>query len=134
MKKAIPEILARVTIGSVFVESGWGKLHNLPKVIAYFESLHIPLAHLQAPVVSVIELVAGAFVLLGFMTRLSSLPLIGIMVVAISTAKLDDIESISSLFELSEFLYIVILTWLVIYGSQYLSIDSLWAKKSKSSR
>ncbi len=130
--KAIPELISRLTIGSVFIESGWGKFHSLPKVVAYFESLNIPLAHVQAPFVSAVELVAGLFVLLGLFTRWSSLPLIGIMLVAIGTAKWEDVTDFSSLMGLSESLYIVILLWLVAFGSKTYSIDALISKFKSS--
>jgi hypothetical protein len=50
--KWLPSLLARITIGAVFIESGWGKLHNLPKVIDFFHSLGIPYAEVQAPFVA----------------------------------------------------------------------------------
>ncbi len=130
MRKFIPELISRITIGIMFIESGWGKLHDLPKVISYFESLHIPFAYIQAPFVSVIELIAGLFILLGLFTRLSSLPLIIIMSVAIGTAKWEDITNLSSLVGISEFLYIIILMWLSVNGSKFLSIDAFIAKFS----
>lgn len=119
-----PELVSRLTVGLVFAGSGWGKFQNLDKVSAYFESLGIPWAHLQAPFVSGIELIAGLFLLVGFFTRLSSLPLMAIMLVAIRTAKWEDVTDFSSLLGVSEFLYIVILLWLVAYGSNFLSVDS----------
>lgn len=125
---ALPEVLSRIVIGFVFIESGWGKFHDLAKVTAYFDSLHIPFASIQAPFVSGVELSAGAFVLLGLFTRLSSLPLIGIMLVAIYTAKWDDITDFSSLLSISEFLYIVILVWLASAGSKHLSLDALMSR------
>lgn len=131
MKKAIPELISRLTIGWVFIESGWGKLHNLAQVTDYFESLNIPLAHIQAPFVSALELVAGLMVFLGIFTRLASLPLIGIMTVALLTAKREDISDFSSLLGISEFLYIVILIWLATYGSQCLSLGGALCKLSK---
>src|SRR5437016_1652181 len=42
-------LLARVTVGWVFVTTGWGKLHNLQKIIDYFTELGIPYPQLQAP-------------------------------------------------------------------------------------
>lgn len=132
MKRVIPELISRLTIGLVFIESGWGKLHNLPKVVEFFESLNIPYANLQAPFVGTLELVAGALILFGLMTRLSSLTLIPIMAVALATAKRDDITDLSSLFGLSEFLYIVILVWLSIYGSEFLSVDALICRFAKN--
>jgi putative oxidoreductase len=134
MLKKLPEIVSRITIGYVFIESGIGKFQNLPKVVSYFESLKIPLASIQAPMVSSFELIFGLFVLIGFFTRLSSLPLIGIMTVAILTAKLEDITSFSSLLGVSEFLYIVILLWLATHGSEALSVDQWRARKTGSGR
>lgn len=131
MIKKLPELLSRLTIGYVFIESGIGKFQNLPKVVSYFESLKIPLASIQAPIVSGCELFFGAMVLIGFFTRLASLPLIGIMAVALATAKAEDVTDISSLLGMSEFLYIVILAWLLTKGSEVLSLDSWRYKKSK---
>lgn len=125
LKNAVPEILFRIVIGLVFIESGWGKFHDLGKVISYFESLGIPYANLQAPFVAGVELVAGAFVLIGLFTRFASLPLIGIMIVAIRTAKWEDVTDFSSLLGISEFLYVIILIWLVAQGSKYISADAL---------
>lgn len=125
LKSAIPELISRIVIGLVFIESGWGKFHDLGKVISYFESLGIPWANLQAPFVAGVELLAGLFILLGLFTRLSSMPLIGIMLVAIKTAKWEEVTDFSSLLGLSEFLYIVILLWLMTQGSKYLAMDTL---------
>lgn len=126
---AIPELLARLTIGWVFIESGWGKLHNLAKVTEFFESLHIPFASIQAPFVSGVELIAGSMILLGLFTRLAALPLIGTMIVALITAKREEITDISALLASIEFLYIVILVWLVAYGSQCLSVGKVYCKR-----
>src|SRR4051794_7388777 len=82
----LPGIVARVAIGYVFIQSGWGKLHHLDKVIQFFTSLGIPAPQLQAPFVAGVELVGGVLVLGGLFTRVASVPLIGTMVVAILTA------------------------------------------------
>lgn len=129
--KAIPELLARVTIGWVFIESGWGKLHNLASVTEFFQSLNIPFASIQAPFVAGVELVAGAMILTGIFTRLASIPLIFTMIVAIATAKRDDITDFSSLLGSIEFLYIVVLVWLAAYGSNYLAVDKVLFKATK---
>jgi putative oxidoreductase len=124
----ISEIIARITIGSVFIESGIGKLHSLPKVIAYFESLHIPLASIQAPLVSALELVCGILVLTGLFSRIAAIPLIGIMIVALFTAKVSDINNFSDLTGTIEFLYLVILIYLVANKSKFLSLNVLIQK------
>ena len=132
MLKKASELVSRIAIGYVFIESGIGKLQNVPKVVSYFESLKIPFASIQAPVVAGFELVFGLFVLVGFFTRLSSLPLIGIMAVANITAKAEDITDFSSLLGVSEFLYIVILLWLATHGAQAISVDQWWCRRSRS--
>jgi putative oxidoreductase len=135
MFRFIPELISRITIGWVFFESGLGKLQNLDKVTGYFESLHIPFASIQAPFVSTLELVCGSCILLGLFPRLASIPLLGIMLVAIRTAKWEDITSFSSLLEMSEFLNIVVLLWILVYGAQCLSLGKtiqtyIWKKKN----
>ena len=57
----LPQTAARMALGWVFVQSGWGKLHNLPRVVEYFSSLGIPAPQLQAPFVAGVELVGGLF-------------------------------------------------------------------------
>ncbi len=119
----VPLTLARLCLGFVFVQSGWGKLHNLPKVIDYFGSLGIPAPALQAPFVAAVELVGGALLLLGLRSRIASVPLAATMVVALVTAKRDDIHGLSDLFGTTEFLYFLLLGQLAAFGSGALSLD-----------
>jgi putative oxidoreductase len=121
--------LTRLSLGMVFVQSGWGKLHNLEKVTSYFTSLGIPAAQLQAPFVATMEFLCGLALLLGLLTRLASLPIIIMMFVAIITAKREGIESWTDIFTLAEFLYIVLATWLIAYGPGPLSLDHFVAKR-----
>jgi putative oxidoreductase len=124
----LPPLLGRVSVGMVFLVSGWGKLHNLPKVIEFFGRLGIPAPHLQAPFVASTELFCGALLIVGLGTRLASLPLIGTMVVAIATAKRSDISELSDLLGMSEFLMIVVLVWLVVSGPGAVALDR-WASR-----
>jgi putative oxidoreductase len=122
-----PPLLSRLVIGGVFVHSGWGKLHNLDHVVQFFASLGIPHPELEAPFVACVELVCGALVLVGLVTRLAAVPLIATMVVALATALAPKIEGVSSLFGLAEFLYIVLLVQLTVGGAGALSLDR-WAE------
>ena len=121
--------MARLTIAGVFIETGWGKLHNLQKVIGFFTELGIPAPQLQAPLVATVEFVCGILLLVGLFTRVASLPLIVSMTVAILTAKKADIHSYSDLFGIEEYLYIVILLWLGAYGAGPISLDAIFAKR-----
>jgi putative oxidoreductase len=128
---AVFEVVARLTIGIVFLESGWGKFKDLDAVVQYFESLQIPLAKIQAPFVSGVELVCGLLVIIGLMTRISSLLLVGTMVVALLTARAEEIMSVSDLLGQIEFLYLVIMIGLFAYGSKVLSVDSYFCSRKK---
>lgn len=123
-------LLARATLGYVFVESGWGKVHNLSTVAEYFAELGIPAASFQAVFVSYVELVCGALVLVGFAARLAAVPLVGTMIVALITAKASDIASVSDLTGTLEFCYAVLLAWLALAGPGRASIDDVIARRA----
>lgn len=128
----LPALLARISMGWIFAVSGWGKLNNLDGVIGYFESLGIPLASVQAPMVSILELVGGVALILGAGTRYFSAILVGIMAVAILTAHADDIESMADLFKVYEYCYILLLGYLAIHGAGCASVDKCLLKKCSS--
>lgn len=123
--KAIPELLTRLTLGYVFVESGIGKIQNLSKVINFFQSLNIPLPQIQAPLVALIELIGGVLLMIGLFTRISASLLALIMVVALYTAKWEDIHNVSDLFGTLEFMYFIALIWLVERGANVLSVKKI---------
>ncbi len=125
----LPPLVARLTVGWVFLQSGWGKVHSISKVAAFFTQLGIPAPEFQARLVAGTELVCGALILLGLATRVATIPLIITMVVALSTALRADIHELSDLFGLSEYLYIALLLWLGVYGAGPISLDRMFAKR-----
>ncbi len=125
----LPPAAARLTAGWVFAESGWGKLQNLEGVTQFFASLGIPAPEIQAPLVAVTELTCGTLLLAGLATRLASIPLICVMIVALATALADRIETLSDLFALPEFCYIVLLVGLSVLGPGVLSVDARIARR-----
>jgi putative oxidoreductase len=122
-------LLGRLGVGLVFVSTGWGKIHNIPKVTMFFESLHIPAPGLNAVVVGYTELLCGAALVVGLAARLAAIPLAFSMVVAIATAKAADLHGVFDLFGFDEFTYIVILVMITILGPGKASLDALIAKK-----
>lgn len=119
----LPPLIARIFIGWAFIPTGWGKLHNLPLVVDNFRSWGIPAPEFQAPLAASCELLFGSAVLIGLFTRLSAIPLIVIMIVAIVKVKAADLTSAFDLLDLSEAMYIVFLLWLVVRGAGFLSVD-----------
>src|SRR5664279_6197983 len=99
--------LARLTVGLVFIGTGWGKLHSLSDVTEFFTSLHIPLPAFNARLTAASEFFGGMAVLLGLGTRLVSLPLAFTMVVAIATAKRGDITGLTTLVGFEEWLSLI---------------------------
>jgi putative oxidoreductase len=134
----LPPLVARITIGVVFVQSGWGKLANLQGTIGHFRDWGIPLPELQAPFASASELVFGALVLIGLFTRFSAIPLMIVMFVALKTVAYDpqkaaDEGTLNYLFGLIEYLYIVILLWLAIFGPGPISVDRIFLRRKAPS-
>ena len=120
--------LARIVVGVVFVQSGWGKLRDLASVTEYFASLGLPNPAFQAALASTTELVCGALLLAGVATRFAVVPLIVTMCVAIRTARWEEVDGIASTFSMIEGLYIVLCVWLGTTGAGPLSVDAVLAR------
>jgi putative oxidoreductase len=115
----------RLSLGSVFLGTGWGKLHNLGQVTSFFTELGIPFPAVQAPMVSGIELIGGTLILLGLFTRFAAVPLMATMIVAILTAKRPEIDGIRSLLAFDESMYFAGFLWLAVSGAGKASLDWL---------
>jgi putative oxidoreductase len=124
----LPPLLARVTLGVVFIQSGWGKLHNLEKVTAFFAELGLPRPELQAPFVSGVEFVCGWLVLLGLFTRIAAVPLVVTMLVATITAKADELKHYGDLFGFTEWTYLVLAVVVIVSGAGVHSLDALLSR------
>lgn len=116
-------LLPRAVLAYVFAPTGWGKLHDLEPIVEYFASLGIVFPSLMAPFVSTIELVGGIAIALGAFSRLFSLLLCGVMMVALFSAKPEALASFDELIQTSEFLYAVLLVWLAAVGPGRYSLD-----------
>ncbi len=126
-------LLVRISLAAVFMVTGWGKLHDLPKITAYFTELGIPMPGLNAVVVSTVELVGGTLLLVGLFTRLAALPMAFSMLVAILTAKRGEVDGLATLFGFNEFTYFACFLWLVVAGAGAVSLDRIlfarWPKR-----
>jgi len=82
-------ILVRLLVGLVvFFPEGIQKL-AFPDILGAgrFANIGIPYPNLMGPLVGVVETICGALIILGLFTRLASIPLIVIMIVAIISTK-----------------------------------------------
>jgi len=104
-------------------------LHDLQKVTEFFIQLGLPAPAFHARLTAGTELVCGTLLLLGLCTRFAVVPLIVTMMVAIRTALWDQVDSVSSLFGIAEFLYIALLVWLGTDGAGPLAVDALLQRR-----
>lgn len=82
-------ILIRILVSVVFIPEGIQKLIFSGMLgSGRFESIGIPYASILGPFVGVIEITCGLLILLGLITRLASIPLIIVMLVAIISTKI----------------------------------------------
>lgn len=82
-------ILIRLLVGAVFLSEGIQKFINPAEVGAgRFAKIGLPSPEILASVVGAFEIVCGALVLLGFLTRLAAVPLLSIILTAILSTKI----------------------------------------------
>ncbi len=123
-------LVARIVVGYVFMLTGWSKLNNLPQMIENFRGWGIPFPEIMTPFVSGVEFFGGICLMLGLLTRIAGGMLSGVMVVAIISAKLADIDSLETLLGFEEALYFAIFFWLAVNGAGKASLDHLLSRKS----
>ncbi|MCL2450554.1 MAG: DoxX family protein [Polyangiaceae bacterium] len=121
-------LLGRLAVGLLFVSTGWGKVHDIPKVTQFFEHLGIPAPGFNAVVVGYSELICGSLLVVGLLTRLAALPLIVSMVVALLTAKASDIHGVFDLVGADEFTYLIVLVMIAILGPGAVALDRYVAR------
>ena len=122
-KKDAILLLLRLVLGIIFFQAGLGKLMNLETTSLFFAQLGIPLPMINALIASLLEFLGGIMLIVGFKTRLASLPLAFVMVVAILTAKLGGVASFSDFIRLQELDYIFFFLILASVGGGKYSLD-----------
>ena len=122
-------LFARFVCGWEFLWSGWGKLQNIPQVTENLVGWGIPFSPVLAPFVSGVEFFGGVFLLLGFLTRISAGALGVTMIVAITSAKWGDVDSLVTLVGFDEFEYLALFLWLAIAGPGPIAIDPLLERR-----
>jgi putative oxidoreductase len=129
-------LAVRLYWGFQFAQTGWGKLHNLAKIIGFFASLNIPFPAFTAPFVSTLEFVGGILLMVGLFSRPIGLLLGGNMFVAYWTA---DREALSAVFSdpgkfyvADPYTFLFASLMILIFGSGLFAADSFVAKWLKA--
>ncbi len=124
----------RATWGYQFFILGLYQLHSIEHVAQFFHTLSIPSPILSAYFVAVIEIVCGFFLLIGFASRIITIPLIIIMLIALSTAHAPNISNFRFLFEplslvkQEPYPFLITAFLVFIFGPGKLSVDG-WLKR-----
>jgi len=125
-----PFLLAmRLYWGWQFMQSGWGKLHNLPGVTDFFTSLGLPAPHFTAIAISNLELFGGALLALGLGSRLIGLVFTGNMFMAYVTADRAALLSIFSdpgkFYNADPFTFLLASLLVLMFGPGFFSVDRI---------
>jgi putative oxidoreductase len=126
----------RLYWGFQFAQTGWGKLHNLAKITAFFGSLNIPAPRLAAPAVSLLEFVGGILLMLGLFSRPVAFLLACNMFVAYWTADHDALTSVFSdpgkLYIADPYTFLFASLLVLILGAGFWAVDTLIAKQVRA--
>lgn len=87
----VAPVVLRVVVGVIMAYHGWQKLQNGPDMFAagVLDPKGVPFPDFMAWVVALSELVGGSMLVVGFLTRLATLPLLGVLIGAIVLVKKD---------------------------------------------
>lgn len=123
--KDIPLLLIRLILARGFYEPAMIKMKNLDSVVEWFEGMNFPFPHICAYLTGITELLGFILLAIGLGTRLISIPLIIVMLVAIFTVHISNgFAAGDNGYEIPLYYGIMLFT-LLIYGPGRLSADYL---------
>lgn len=130
-------LLIRILVGWVFLSEGIQKFLFPDSLgVGRFVKIGIPWPHFMAPFVGVVEIVCGALLLAGFLTRLATVPLLIDIAVALYSTKIVTFAKNgfwSTLHEARTDLSMLLgLLFLLLVGGGSLAFDSRLASRRLS--
>ena len=130
--KDLPLLFIRLVLAYGFWGPAMMKWNNINAIADWFKDMGIPFPVVNAYLAATTELTGSVFLLLGFATRLISLPLMIVMSVAIFSVHLPNgFEAGSNGFEIPLY-YLIMLFTLFVYGPGRISIESFLKRCSRS--
>lgn len=120
-------LLLRGYFGYRFFKTGYGKLTNVENVTRFFDSLGIPFPELNVYIAGSTECVGGILLMVGFLSRVISIPLIFTMVTAYLTAHYESVQNLfndpSTFFDQEPFLFLLTCIIVLLWGAGRISLD-----------
>jgi len=127
--KSIALLFTRIILAYGFYEPAMMKWKDMNAVSEWFGSMGMPFPTLNAYMAATTEITGVVLLTLGFLTRLISLPMIVIMVVAIVTVHWENgFSAGANGFEIPLY-YMLFLLILVTFGAGKFSLDRLIFKE-----
>jgi putative oxidoreductase len=121
-------LMVRLYWGCGFFLAGFNKIGNISMLAEFLESVMIPFPWQQAYLVTGIEIIGGLCLLVGFASRIVSIPLAFIMIVALFTAHLSEtlqtFENPQRLLNQLPFQYLAACLLVLCFGPGKFSIDA----------
>jgi uncharacterized membrane protein YphA (DoxX/SURF4 family) len=132
-------LLIRILVGWVFLSEGIQKFLFPDSLgIGRFVKIGIPWPQVLAPFVGVVEIVCGTLLLIGFLTRLATVPLVIDICVALYSTKIVTLAKNglwSTLHEARTDVSMLLgLIFLLLIGAGTLSIDARFSAKSDANK
>ena len=132
-------IIIRLMVGAVFLSEGIQKFLFAEDLgSGRFAKIGLPNPDFLGTFVGSFEIICGLLVLMGLLTRIAAIPLLIIMIVAISTTKLKLLteDGFWSMLHASRTDWAMLLgsIFLIIEGGGKWSVDNLLWKRSKSGK
>ncbi|NOR86712.1 MAG: DoxX family membrane protein [Bacteroidales bacterium] len=129
--KDIPLLLIRLTLAYGFYTPAMNKWSDIESVAGWFESMNYPLPILNAYMAASVEIAGVVLLTLGFASRVISIPLIFVMLVAIFTVHGGNgFEASANGFEIPLY-YLVMLFTILVYGPGKYSLDGIIRKNQE---
>jgi putative oxidoreductase len=120
----LPPTLARLWVGLALIVRGWVRLHPLWPYRDFIGALGLPWPEAWALVVADGQLICGAFLVLGLLTRPAALVLLVGTAAAVSIGQLNDLVTWQDLLTFNELTQMIVFVWLAIAGAGPLSLDA----------
>lgn len=124
----------RLTWGHQFILIGLTKINHIPETVAFFHSHHISHPEFYAYLVGYTELIGGALLFMGLLSRLVAIPLTIVMIAALSYAHssvfthFNFIVDPSSLVHEAPYPFLITCILILCFGPGRISVDA-WIER-----